>query len=350
MLRKFLIRFSGTVLVLAVIAGLLYGWLWWADHGPVKAVAKPDYEISYYKGVNIVPQHYEDKDLEKSVREIKDIGANIIALNVDLRIKDQETFVIETGPPDFDLKRQIAILVAEAHRQGMQTELRIVGGWPESYEAGGKQLLGSNPGSADYDKFERNATQFQKEWAKVAERNDMYQFTIFAEVDGLKTNFTRGFFEDKIPGFSKKMLSEVRKHYQGKIGIGFLPPVQVLSYDITGFDYVEISLYLGKEFKNAEYQDEFNSFVDNVQPVLSKSRINTVILGETGVVSKTETVHEQDLGIVVTPEGEADYYQDLFSTLKDRLDGFYTAFEYGDLGYRGEPAEKIVKRWYKELK
>ena len=85
---------------------------------------------------------------------------------------------------------------------------------------------------------------------------------------------------------------------------------------------------------------------DNIMPMVHKSKIDSLIVGETGVITS------QDPGIghsEVSAEGEAEFYEILFTTLADKVNGFFTAFQYGDYGYRGDPAEAVVKKWYQKL-
>lgn len=329
-----------TVIVfLILILLILIGYHFYQDNfAPVEIVPKPSTQIDYYKGVNIVPSEIEKDKIEETIKDIKNLGVNIIVINLDLFINNKGEFELN-GPPDADLKRQIAQIVAEAHRQGLHTELRTVTGSPMMMEAN----------RISYEEILTNAKEFVLNWTQFAQEHDVLQFTLFGEVDSFRINCTSN-FEANLSQFSKSLLEEARTHYDGKVGMGFLPPTGELNYDLTGYDYIEISIYIHTFDSYQNYEEGFSDQVANIQQVLARSDIDTIIMGETGVTYDPLT-GKQGFDIEVTESIELEYYNTLFESISSELDGMYVGYnvENSQLSVSNVATENVVKKWFSEL-
>lgn len=321
------------VIVIVIVVFNLYQ----KNFAEIKPLPRPSNEPVYLKGVNIVP--YEVKNFEETVNKIRATGVNIVVINLDLVIGDDGNFSVSTGPPDLDIQRQIAKIITEAHSQDLQVELRTVTGNPEF----------EREGRLEYEEILQASKEYVTTWAQFSQRYDVYQFTPFGEVNSFRTKCTSD-FESQVASFSKEILADIQKHYKGRVGMGFLPPDGVLDYDLSGYDYIEISIYIHSDNPYTSYEEGFLSMFENAQPLLRKSKISHLIMGETGIADES-VIGDLRFGIEVTNETEDSYYEALFQTLSPELDGMYVGYDVESQGLRvsNNDTKQKIRSWFSRL-
>ena len=303
-----------------------------AEKEQIKEQEQPQTTISFAKSVNFHDNAFTKEDIIQA----KELGANMITIWPAREVKNDEfTFTPE----------RISGMINAAHKNGLQVELRS--------SFGGEQIQ-------NFEKFKANSLKHVAEYAKFAEKYKVYRIVPFGEVDNTLLNHC-----SKITEFAKDMLAEMRKYYTGKIGIGVVGSWRDCGYNFNGYDYLTFSAYPSRSrgigpwlTQNlnvpADSDDAFNlAFLTNwARKVADRSGIQTLHIGETGIINPTDFQRADALSYAEgDKEKEAEYYRELFEQVSGKINGisvFYNSrFNYFSI--YGDPAEKVVKEWYKRL-
>lgn len=287
------------------------------------SVDPPDTVITYAKTLNFNSGAFSEEDIIKA----KNLGVNMVTLWPAKRVSnDKFTFFPEAqGFPNF---------INIAHKNGLQVELR-----------------GSFGGGManDYEKFKTNAIAYVVEFAQFAEKHKVYRIVPFGEIDNHMFNHC-----DKITELAEELLIEMRKHYNGQIGVGVVASWRDCGFTFNGYDYLTVSVYPQTQtgmdaWLTTTPEINLNSVVDWARSVADRSGISNLHIGETGV----QNIGEKDpLGffqtVEVSKEKEAEFYEKEFSLISDKVDGvsaFYNSKSFF-LGVNGDPAENVIEDWY----
>ena len=89
----------------------------------------------------------------------------------------------------------------------------------------------------DYEKFKTNAIAYVVEFAQFAEKHKVYRIVPFGEIDNHMFNHC-----DKITELAEELLTEMRKHYNGQIGVGVVASWRDCGFTFNGYDYLTVKL------------------------------------------------------------------------------------------------------------
>ena len=283
----------------------------------------PNTVITFAKTLNLNANGFIQEDIIKA----KLLGANMVTLWPTRGVKnDETTFYPYVG--------NIPQMINIAHSNGLQVELR---------SSIGSEIVN------DYNKYKPSAISYVAEFAKLAEENNVYRIVPFGEIDNDMLNHC-----DKITEFAQELLTEMRKHYSGQIGVGVVGSWRDCGYSFEGYDYLTLSAYPQTQTGMDAWlttQPEINliSVVDWARGVADRSNIQILHLGETGVFDSED---DQSLGgfntVIVSEEKEAEFYEKLFDQIGSKVDGvsaFYNS-KYNYIDINGDLAEEVVKDWY----
>jgi hypothetical protein len=289
------------------------------------AVKPPATTITFAKTVNLNADDFTEQDISKA----KGLGANMVTIWPGRFFKDDAY--------TFPFPERLAPMINFAHKNGLQVELRGSYGGDEAQ---------------NYTKYKANALEHVADFAKFAEKYQVYRIVPFGEIDNNLMNHC-----GKITALSKKLLQEMRKHYSGQIGTGVVAPWRDCGFNFEGYDYLTVSVYPQTQtgmdaWLTNEPEINLNSVTDWARTVADRSRIKILHIGETGV----QNIGEKDPSgffqtVAVSKEKETEFYQKVFSLISAKVNGvsaFYNS-KTGFLGINGDPAEKVVKEWYSKL-
>jgi hypothetical protein len=308
---------------------------------PVAPIPRPQIEYSGYqptaettfsvfKGFNVASHRYEENQISSTVTEMKNLGANILAVELVLLLQGA---TIEANMGGKNPERHLSLLITEAHRQGLLVELRPVA----------ITFITGEVKAEEYATFLNNAKTVFRYWAKFAEQYHVYQFTLFAEADLVHRNFFDiAYYFSIMPSFCRELLAETRKDYNGKVGIGFGPPYDPMNYDLTGFDYLEMTVNLAEKLWFTNFEEVMTTEAANVQPTLSGSGIATWLVGEADIVVNQSSTLDA-FGNPVTDASRADFFSTLFRVLGDQVNGFYIN---GLSDNKWTEAKEVIKSWF----
>lgn len=272
----------------------------------------PSTTITFGKSFNLNAGQFTQQD----ILEAKELGANMVTFWPIREVRDDEftQFVLADLPQMIDF----------VHKNGLQVELRSSITFPEL--------------AKDYNKYKPNAIKHASEYAKLAEKYKVYSIIPFAEVDNDLMNHCK-----KITEFSQTILTEMRKYYSGKIGIGIAAPWRYCDFTFKGYDYLSISAYPHNDLATS---------INWAREVADKSGIQIVHLGETGVFNPGDNdTPDKFQTLKMSKDEEINYYEDLFVKFSDKVEGFSIFYNSGNvpMGINGDPAEVVVKQWYHKL-
>lgn len=284
----------------------------------------PNTVITFAKTVNFNADQFTEEDILKA----KQLGVNMITIWPGRMIRDEEFLFFP---------ERVSRFISFAHKNGLQVELR------GSY--GGEKIK-------DYEKFRVNALGHVASWAEFAEKYKVYRIVPFGEIDN-------NLFEHqgKITELSQELLQEMRKHYNGRIGVGVVAPWRDSGFTFEGYDYLTVSVYPQTQtgmdaWLTTDPEINLISVVNWAREVADRSGISTLHIGETGVQNIEEKDPIGDFQTVeVSKEKEAEFYDKMFSQISDKVDGvsvFYNS-KAVFMSINGDPAEEVVKEWYGRL-
>ncbi len=300
--------------------------------GTSEIVKPPVTTINFAKTVNVNADLFTKEDIIKA----KKLGANMMTIWPARMIKDDE-FIF--------FPERVASSINFAHQNGLQVELRssFAGGIPTNYK-----------------KFKANALEHVAEFAKFAEKYEVYRIVPFGEVDNdLLENC------NEITEFAQEILQEMRKHYSGQIGIGIVGSWRDCGYTFNGYDYLTVSAYPQTQIGidkwltpkldvDSSSEDALNlAFITKwAREVADRSGISTLHIGEIAV----QNIGEKDPSgffqtVEVSKEKEAEFYEKVFFQISDKVNGtsvFYNS-KTSFMSINGDPAEDVVKEWFEKL-
>lgn len=301
---------------------------------PSAITMPPATAINYQTSFIMLP----DVATEDDILGAKKSGANLVVIFPSIITENNE--ISYTWQRDsISVEEKITKLINAAHKNGLQIELRT----------------GSAPGSkapTDIPEFRKNIMAFFSELAKFAEKNGVYQFTPFGEIDN---GWTLGEAREYITPISHELLLEIRKHYSGKIGIGICCDSEDSDYNFTGYDYMAKSVYISasrgirESFEESEEHRSVAQGIANTRKLASNNGIKRLIIGETGLMNKGEELPGYFVAKIVTKEAEAEYYETLFQHTSTLVEGYGIFYGFPVMSVKNEPSEKVVARWYKQL-
>ncbi len=277
----------------------------------------PKTTITFAKSFNLIHGQFTEEDILKA----KELGANMVTF-WPLRMVRNDEFTFQMG--------NLPQMIDFAHKNGLQVELRSTIIFPDL--------------AKDYSKYKINAIAHAAEYAKLSEKYKVYRIVPFAEVDNDFMNHC-----SKITEFTQAVLSEMRKHYTGKIGIGVAAPWRDCGFIFKGYDYLSVSAYPHNDLATS---------INWAREVADKSSIPFVHVGETGVYNPGDDRPPDNFETLeMSSEKEKDYYDDFFTQFSDTINGvsiYYgtiskTAGGSTAMSINGDPAEEVVKKWYNRL-
>lgn len=289
-------------------------------------VDPPNTVITYAKTLNFNSGQFTEEDIIKA----KNLGANMITL-WPAKIINNDEFLFFPGAEG------VPKMINIAYENGLHVELR--------------SSFGSLEIVQDYEKFKTNAIIHVAEYAKFAEEHKVYRIVPFGEIDNHMINHC-----DKITELSKELLTEMRKHYNGKIGVGVVAPWRDCGFTLAGYDYLTVSVYPQTQTGMDAWlttTPEINliSVVDWAREVAERSDIKVLHIGETGVINPTDIRSSDFDTVVVSKEKEAEFYQKLLEQVSNKINGvsaFYNS-KTNFISINGDPAEDVVRDWYNKL-
>ncbi len=295
--------------------------------GPVgsEAVEPPATTITFAKTVNFNADQFTEQDISKA----KELGANMVTIWPSRSFKDDEY--------TFSLPERLAPMINFAHKNGLQVELRGSYGGDEAQ---------------NYAKYKASAIEFVADFAKFAEKYKVYRIVPFGEIDNNMINHC-----GKITELAKELLTEMRKHYSGQIGVGMAAPWRDCGFSFEGYDYMTISAYAQSQtgtnvWLTTSPEVNVNNVISGARKVADRSSIKVLHVGETGVINPDDTKREDSRSFAMeSKQQEAEFYQKFFGQVFDKANGlsvFYNSrMDY--MSINGDPAEEVVKDWYNKL-
>ncbi len=287
----------------------------------VKPVEPPKSEIIFQKSFNLIAPMASEKD----IKAIKDLGANMVTFFYAAAVARESEFP----------KARLAHLISVAHKNGLQVEIR------NSFAAEGDSIT-------DLNAYKKRMIDFASDLAKFAQENKIYRLAPFSEIDN---NLFK--HEKEVNQVAQDILGEVRKSYKGQVGIGIAAPWREAGYKFEGYEYMSVSIYPKKQDSLDEYFQGSSSLslgavLSVARKVAQRSGIDTLIIGETGVFNPGEEKFTAFQTKVLSKDEEADYYKNFFEATSDKVQG-YSPVYFGYMAVKDEPAEAVVKEWYKKL-
>lgn len=330
-LAHLIVIFVALVLALVIGGAYYFGKKFSVEHGTsslltkeAKPVEPPDTEIAFQKSFNLIS--IGPGANPAYIKEVKGLGANMVTVFYAAAISKESTF------PG---KERVEKLINEAHRQGLQVEIR------NSYSAEGDPIR-------DLEAYKQKMVDFAVDLAQFAQKHKVYRLAPFSEIDNNLFNH-----EEEVGRTAQLILSEVKKHYDGQIGVGIAAPWRAGNYDFSGFDYMSVSIYpKSKQSLDEYFQGSSDVSLETVlvgaKRIAEASGIDTLIIGETGVFNPGEDVWTAFETRTLTKDEEADYYRRFFEATSDKVQGYAPGY-FGYMGVQNDPAEEVVRKWYSKL-
>lgn len=324
-----------TILVLAavVVGAFYFGRNFSLKHGgrpltetifPAGPVEPPEGEISFQKSFNLIT--IGPGANTAYIKEIKDLGANTVTLFYAAAISRES---------EFPGKTRMKQLISEAHKQGLQVEIR------NSFAAEGDT-------TANVEETKRRMVDFAVDLAQFAQEQKVYRLAPFSEIDNNLFNY-----ESQVSETAQTILREVKKHYEGQVGVGIAAPWRARDYDFSGYDYMSVSIYPKTQQSLDEYFQgssdvSLQTVLSGARSIAERSGVETLIIGETGVFNPGEERWTAFETKILTKEEEADYYRRFFEATSNRVQGYSPAY-FGYMGLQNDPAADVVREWYTKL-
>ncbi|MBI5872107.1 hypothetical protein HZB88_03395 [archaeon] len=301
------------------------------DNLTAEFVPKPNTTLNFYKGIiiNLYPGVYPNYPLSLMIVDAKNLHANIVDIWVDVG-----RYAGEQSSFEYQVQRR-AKLVELAHKNGLQVSLRLV-------------CPNKTTSSLEL------ATCLAED-AKIARQLDVYQVIAFGEIDSWLG-------KEEIQEYASKILEEIRKNYNGRVGIGFCCAVYEYDYNLFGYDFLLRSVYSRPDkdldiwmFNMSGDQINLYDNINAVRQLANNSGIKEVVVGETGVCdpSKKDPEGRDECWYMntthVTSKEEAKYYENFFGRTHNLVQGYFIFYIFPVMNIKDEPAEAVVQEWYGKL-
>ncbi len=298
-----------------------------------KFIPAPKTELKFIKGAIINPRT-KDLDYISAIGDAKKLGANLVTIALETEI-DEKGGIEFSGKPRFDWKPATIAMINEAHRQGMQVELRTIA-VPDTRQP---------KNSTGYINY---AGQFFQDLGDFAQEYQVYMLTVYENMEDVHN---MGLYRDKINPALKVILGNVTTFYKGEVGIGFSDSTYLEEktfYDISGYNYLILNSY--PVYNKVPWGDlplRIGELVQATVPLKKQQGIKRVILGGFGVNSdKTPPYY---MAITTTQENEKLAYEKIFELQANKTDGITVAYATKVYGAKGKMAEQTVKEWFGKL-
>jgi len=291
--------------------------------GTTEVIDPPNTVITFAKTVNLNANGFTKEDIVNA----KALGANMVTLWPTRTVQNDVTVF-------YPYVGEISQMINFAYQNGLQVELRSSIG---------------NEIAKEYDKYRPSAISYVAEFAKFAEQHKVYRIVPFGEIDNDMMNHC-----SKITEFAQELLTEMRKHYSGQIGVGVVASWRDCGFTFEGYNYLTFSVYPQKQtgidaWLTDDPEINLNSVTNWTREVADRSNIQILHMGETGVFDLED---DRSLGtfdtVTVSKEKEAEFYEKLFERVSDKVDGvsvFYNS-KYNYISINDDPAEEVIKDWY----
>ncbi len=288
------------------------------------------------------PQSYTRKDLIKfkglwappgedlldSEKEIKELGVNIIPVEVGYCIRNGEFKQISFGPPIYDPEKEVIKKIESAHRSGFAVFLEINTMIPECEIE-----------ISDKDYFIENFVQESKKWAEIAEK---YQVELFSPLN--EPNLVLG---ERGLEWAQKVLPSVKEVYKGDVVLKIAD--RPIAGNYSGYDYLAIDIFPGE----VEYwREDIRNAVSEMNSVVKKYGLKGGFIGEIGVPTQIGPDDDESLvaGKIVDRKTQAEIFQTAFEEAWNKTDGFFVLAWAKDpkstYNFHGFEAENVVRDWY----
>ncbi|MBI4095958.1 MAG: hypothetical protein HY438_03800 [DPANN group archaeon] len=298
-------------------------------------------KINYTKGLIFNPR--QRQDWTEVIAKAKGLNANLAVIEVELEKGADDNPEIYWYPQwQGSWQEETKKIVNEAHKNGMQTELRL-GTRVETDVRDG-------PITDNETDYYRNATlRFFTNISKFANEYKIDRLAIYGEIDNLKN---WGHRTEQINLVLQDVRGEIRKYYRGKIGVGFSSVIltdRKLDFDISGYDYVLFSAYA------TDYNTDFGSYENRVYETFKAAKkmaghrlITDVTAGQLGVYDKNDTRYDY-VSVIVSEKEEAGMWDSFFSRFGGEFSGFTIGCGTYAYSVCGEKSEAVVKDWFGKL-
>ncbi len=298
-------------------------------------------KLNYTKGLIFNPR--QRQDWVEVIAKAKGLNANLVVVEIELEKSASDDPEIYWYPQwQGSWQDETKKIVNEAHRNGLQTELRL-GTRVETDVRNG-------PITDNETDYYRNATlRFFTNISTFANEYKIDRLTIYGEVDNLKNWGHRTEFINLV---LQDVKDEIRKHYRGKIGVGFSSVALVdrrMDYNIAGYDYILFSAYTN------DYNTDFGSYESRVyetykyaKKMAGHRQITDITAGQLGVYDKNDTRYDYQ-SVIVTEKEEAAMWDSFFSRFGSEFSGFTIGCGTYAYSVCGEKSEAVVKEWFGKL-
>ncbi|MEW5691791.1 MAG: hypothetical protein AB1765_00680 [Candidatus Hydrogenedentota bacterium] len=287
----------------------------------------PKTDITFFKGSYIILQYPIDIPLKKA----KEIGANSVSIVVDFDL-------LKRGREYWsERKYEIINAINLAHKLGLIVQL-----------SGGFYIVEKNITHyiKSYEEYKEAYIVSVVELAKIANEYLVERFEVSREIDVVTSRFVEyeGWVEHwdcwehkkfvkLIEEFAHKLFIEVKKYYNGKIGIGFCEPKKYVK--LPDYDFIGITVYSGGEPYNMA-RNAIKYIYNARKHTGDFNRIKELVLGEVAIGWLDE-------GIELNSEQKKKIYNEFFYATNHLIDGY---FVFIDFPHPDEELKVIAKERY----
>ncbi len=292
-----------------------------------------------------------------AIKKAGELGANSVTIDLNVGVFNQ-TFSfsqqVRGQARPLNLKRDIAPLVNEAHRQSLYVELRTV------------QSPQANP-AADFNQevLLKSFASLISELAEFSKEYGVYQLTIAGEIDttvhrAYKSPPRRSLKSEELAPFIKAGLSAARSTFKGRIGVGVANPRPYIAggssgeIDVGGYDYLVFSYYPQSQDKDlSQFKSGLLESIKAARQITDKNDIKEIIWGETGVLNSNEQMPGFFGGnsgwLSGNDEFEASFYETVFNKSQGLVDGYSIFYSFPVFSIKDQEAENVVRKWFRQL-
>ncbi len=290
----------------------------------------PDFELAYVKGIVIDPMANLSLFM-LAIQEAKALGANIITIALETQVSDRDALEF-AGQPTFDWKPVAIAMINEAHKSGLQVELRLIA----------KRDTSRVPKNITH--YVAGTSAFFKDLGDFAQEYEVYMLTIYENIEDEYAFYN---YKDRINEFLPVFLGNTTYFYKGKVGIGF-SDVSLIddkkSYDISGFSYLILNSYPSAKVPWGDYPQRVADLVDVGAKLADRHGVKTVILGGWGLNSNPTPPYA--ISVTVSTAQEKSAYENIRSKQIGKVGGVTVAYATKAYGVRGRPAEDVAMDWF----
>ncbi|HIH14101.1 MAG TPA: hypothetical protein HA224_02490 [Nanoarchaeota archaeon] len=291
----------------------------------------PDFELVYVKGLVIDPMANLSSYMQ-AIQEAKALGANLITIALETQVSDKDALEF-AGQPTFDWKPVAIAMINEAHRNGLQVELRLIA----------KRDTSRTP--KNITQYAARTSVFFKGLGDFAQEYEVYMLTIYENIEDEYAFYN---YKDRIGEFLPVFLGNATYFYKGKVGIGFSDNSLIddkKTYDVSGFDYLILNSYpVYKKVPWGDYPQRVADLIGVGTKLANRHGVKTVILGGWGLNSNPTPPYY--ISVTVGQEQEKSAYENIKSKQMSKVDGVTVAYVTKAYGVRGRPAEEVARDWF----